>query len=317
MRTLKLKAITSLALIALWSSCTESPFLSKEEVHQTVDSLELERYPFHKVKNVVAIIDNDVYYFSRLHSLPKRLTQTPNDVKTHVKLSFDRTQIAYQDEDGHPVIIRADNGEVIETLTQFAYIDQMDWAKDRMTLYMLSDREVMTYGEPLEIIQPNSHHPWDEVKSFSINSIGDQAYFTQYYGEYQTRLRFYSINEDMDDENVSFGGDSFDYIDFYDNTGNFLVGYSDPFEDGFAKIACVQSYGFYYIYEWGEERMNTPAFNPEHEVLLYGTLENQVYQIKGVYLGTEAYQSDGYSDILTKVLEDYTSATPVYLDWVQ
>ncbi len=316
MRALILKAIICAAIITLSVGCSESPFLTKDEAQEIIDSLKASRDPFHTMNNVVAIIDNDVYYFNSLKEAPSKLTNTPDEAKTNIKLSADKSRIAYLNANGNPVIIKADDGEVLETLTQFDGIDQMDWAKDRLTLYMLIDREVVFYGELLEVIQPDSNHPWDEVSSFSMNSIGDQGYFIKYYGDFSDKLKFNSTSMGID-EFKNFDGETFDYIDFYDNKGNFLLGYNDTFEEGIARVICVQGYNFYAAYDWKDERMNTPEFNADTEVLLYGTMEDEVHRIKGVYLGTNAYVLDGGAqDILTMVLTDYTSKTPIYLDWV-
>jgi hypothetical protein len=317
MRPLKSKVIAAALIIVLWSGCKEeSPFISKKEATEIIDALNISRDPFHPIKNVVAILNNDVYYFKRLDSIPKRLTSTPTAIKTNIKLSFDKTQIAYINQAGNPVIIRADNGQVLQTLTQYSYIDQMDWAKDRLTLYMLSNRKVVFYGAPLTVIQPASTNPFDEVKSFSMNSLGDQGYFIKNYGEFFRRLKYHSTVKSIDEE-LSFNGDTYDYIDFYDNKGNFLVGYNDPFADGIATIVCVQDYKFYPAYSWSGELMSTPEFKAEQEVLLYGTMGSNIHYIKAVYLGTSAYQSTGSQDILNKVIENYPSTTQIYLDWAQ
>jgi hypothetical protein len=304
-------------LIVLSSGCKEeSPFLSKKEATKIIADLNRSRDPFHPIKNVVAVINNDVYYFKRLDSVPRRVTATPNVIKTNVKLSFDKTQIAYLNQIGSPVVIRADNGQLVRSLTQYSYIDQMDWAKDRLTLYMLYDKKVVFYGTPLTVIQPFINHPYDEVKSFSMNGIGDQGYFIKFAGNYFNNLMYQSTVKKIT-EKLTFNGGISDYIDFYDNNGNFLIGYNDPFEDGFASIACIQDYSFFPAYSWDDERMNTPEFSAEHEVLLYGTMEGSIHYVKAVYLGKSAYQNNGLQDILTKVIETYPSSTQVYLDWVR
>src|SRR4051812_21980407 len=99
------KVFIAFACAACVMACSESPFISKEEALRILDSINVARDPFHAVKNVVAIIDNDIYYFNRLDSLPRKLTNTPEQQKTHVNLSPDKTEIAYLNENGSPVII--------------------------------------------------------------------------------------------------------------------------------------------------------------------------------------------------------------------
>jgi hypothetical protein len=302
--------------VATLSCSEESPFLSEDEAKKIVAELNTERDPFHYMEDVVAIIDHDIYYFQRMDSVPKKLTNTPGQSKTHVKLSSDKTQIAYINGAGNPVIINATNGQHVRTLTEYNYIAQMDWAKDSRTLYFLIVQEIYSDGEPVApAMQPEITHPWDEISSFSMNAKGDYAYFIKRYNDFSNRLIYHSESENIDEEYPSFEGDLHDYVDFYDNKGGFLLGYSDPFEDGFSRIICVEDYDPWAAYEWDYENMNTPEFNSDLEILLYGTMEDQLYQIKAVYLGTEAYDGYGLYDVLSMVLTEYTSESPIYLDW--
>lgn len=315
MRIHKIQILVGLLAMMMLSCSEESPFLSKEEARKQISKLNTDRDPFHYVEDVVAIIDNDIYYFERLDSLPKKLTNSPTQAKTHVKLSHDKTQIAYINAAGNPVIINAANGQHVKTLTQYNYITQMDWAKDRRTLYFLIGQDVFSDGESLLIPQPEVTHPWDELSSFSMNAKGDHGYFLKRYGDFVNRLIYHSESENIDEELGNLDGDRYDYVDFYDNKGGFLLAYTDPFGEGFGRIVCIQNYDLWAAYEWDYESMNTPEFNGDLEVLLYGTMENQTYRIKAVYLGTEAYEGSGLYDVLSKVLIEYTSDTPIYLDW--
>jgi hypothetical protein len=312
------KAIMLIACASLLAACSgESPFLSKEAAKKLADNINNLRDPFHALKNVVAIINNDVYYFNLFDSVPTRLTNSPAQVKTDVKLSSDRTKIAYLNADGHPVIISSGDGKILETLTQYEYITQMGWVRNSNTLFMLIGQEVVLHGTSVSFIQPESYDPWDEVSSFSMNSKGEQAYFIHRYYDIDFKLEYHSDMKDLDETYNNFNGDLFDYVDFYDDRGNFLLGHQDNYEGGIDHVVCVQNYNFFPAYEWDEEPMQTPKFNSEHEVLLYGTLENQEYRVKAVYLGTEAYDNHGLYDRLTKILTNYPSTTPVFLDWVQ
>jgi hypothetical protein len=305
--------ITAFLAATLFSCSEESPFLSRQEATSKIKELELKRDPFHQVRNVVAIINNDIYYFEVLDSIPKRLTSTPLQAKTHVKLSADKTQIAYINSNGNPVIIGRD-GKTISTLTQYNYITQMDWTKTGKTLHFLIGQKVYFYGDPVTLKQPATTHPWDEVRSYSMNAKGDYGYFMKRYGNYFATLMHHTGKDNKDQEFSTFEGDQFDYIDFYDNNGNFLLASSEYYGNGFSKIVCVQDYKFWSVYEWDGENMNTPEFNGEIEVLLYGTMESPVYKLKAVYLGTEAYNGIGLYDVLSKTLTT-TSTSPVYLDW--
>jgi hypothetical protein len=305
---------TTFLAATLFSCSEESPFLSEQEAKSKIKEMTLERDPFHLVEDVVATINNDIYYFELLDSTPERLTFTPQQSKTHVKLSADKTQIAYINSNGNPVIIARD-GKPVTTLTQYNYIKQMDWTKTGNTLYFLIDQKVYFYGDPVTIKQPVITHPWDEVPSYSMNAKGDYGYFIKRYGSYSTTLAHHTEKENKNQEFPNFEGKLFDYIDFYDNNGNFLLGYADYYGEGFSRIACVQDYNFWSVYEWDDDNMYTPEFNGDLEILLYGTMENQVHQVKAVYLGTEAYNGSGLYDVLSKTLTNYPSNSPVYLDW--
>lgn len=307
--------VVVLVAATMFSCSEESPFLSEKEARQIIKETNMARDPFHQITNVVAVINNDIYYFKRWDSIPKRLTTTPAQVKTHIKLSSDRTQIAYLNSIGTPVIISAADGKLIKTISDFSYVSQMDWAKDKNALYFLSDKKVYSYGSPLQATQPESSHPWDDVASFSMNGKGDYGYFIKYYGNYFYTLKYVSSSKALDKTFTNFDGDMYDYIDFYDNNGNFLLGESDYYGKGFERIICFQDYNMYPAYEWDYEQMSSPEFSSDHEVLLYGTMENQVYQMKAVYLGTEAYEGHGLYDRLSKTLSEYTSTSQIYLDW--
>ncbi|CAN0342278.1 unnamed protein product, partial [Phaeothamnion confervicola] len=287
MRSSFIKTIIMIGAIGIFAACEDSPFLTKQEAETIVDQLNTSRDPFHAVENVVAIINNDIYYFNTLDGKPRQLTDTPDAVKTEVKLSFDHSQIAYLNANGNPVIIQADNGEHITTLTQYSFIQQMDWAKDQLTLYMLIDNEIEVYGTALEVIQPTLLHPFDDVESFSMNSIGDQGYFIAHYGDpFPLKLNLYSEVAEIDEEYSGVDGKFYDFIDFYDNNGNFLLGYKDSFDNSLERIICVQNYGLFPAYEWDYEKMNTPQFNAEHEILIYGTMESSNnHVIIAYYLG--------------------------------
>jgi hypothetical protein len=68
-------------------------------------------------------------------------------------------------------------------------------------------------------------------------------------------------------------------------------------------------------YEWDYETMNSSEFNSDLKILIYSTMEHQVYQLKAVYLGTEVYDGSGIYDVSSKTLIEYTSTTPIYPDW--
>ncbi len=320
----KLFVLLLFAAVALVACVGDTPFLTREEADRLIHDINLSRDPFYEIRNIVAILNNDIYYFDRLDTIPRKLTNSPASPKTLVKLSSDRTKVAYINADGNPVILSATDGKVLETLTQYNYIDQMGWVRNSATLYMLIDRSVVQHGTALPVIQPESFHPWDEVMSFSMNSKGDQGYFIDLYDDLSStdKFEYHSTSKQLDEEYSVFDGERYDYVDFYDDDGGFLLGYTEYSSGAIERIVCVENYEFFSAYEWDYELMQSPKFNSESEILLYGTVEDQgmfdgKYYIKGVYLGTEAYPGSGAYDRLTKLVTDYASDTPVYIDWAQ
>jgi hypothetical protein len=301
----------------IFSCSTESPFMSKEEAHRLVEEINIDRDPFHAIQHVAAIIDNDIYYFKRLDSIPVKLTNSSSLQKTHVKLSPDHAKIAYLNENGNPVIISTENGAVLETLTEYSYIEQMDWVKNT-TLYLLLENQVVFYGPSVSVTQPEIYHYWDDVSSFSMNSIGDQGYAVHRYNTGR-QLEYHSTSKNIDEEYSNVDGYSYDYIDFYDDNGSFMLGEKDYYsEEAMNRIICLEDYQTYASYEWdGDDLMYTPKFNGEHEVLVYGVYEANAYYVKAVYLGTDAYEGSGLYDRLMTTFTNYPSTTPIYVDWAQ
>ncbi len=319
MKISKLILLVCVALLLIFR-CTpdDTPFLSKAEAEKQIEALNNSRDPFYSIRNVVAIINNDIYYFKRLDSIPKRLTNTATAVKTNVKLSYDRSRIAYLDQSNIPVIIRADNGQQIQKLSQYGYVSSIDWAKDRLTLYMLVDGKVVFNGTPLPVTQPIG--TWDQISSFSMNSIGDQAYYFNSPFYFTYTLKFLSSGQKIDDQFTSISSKRYDYVDFYDNKGNFLIGLTESsYDKRISQIACIQNYQFYEAYYWDDDDMYTPDFNSDLEVLIFGTYSGSSNYIKCVYLGKKAYNSTSISpmDILRKTITNYPSKSTIYLDWVQ
>lgn len=309
-----------LILLSLLSAACadDSPFvLSREEALKQIEEISASRDPFYAVRNVVAVINNDIYYFDRLDVLPRRLTSSPGQAKSNVKLSSDRTKIAYINANGNPVIIRASDGVVLETLTAYKFIKQMGWVRNSETLFMLIGQRVVLHGAAVEFTQPEVTHPWDEITSFSLNSSGDEAYVIRPYGSGTSWLVYRSNEENIDEIFSSFEGDRIDYVHFYDDKGNFLVGRKNYLGTGINQIKCIQNYDFYPAFVLEYEDMQTPTFSSDQEIVFFSTAENGRYYIKGIYLGTEAYGNRGSSDVLTRTLEAYESETPIWIDWAQ
>lgn len=308
----KIVSATSILFIILVACTPEYPFVSKEEVQELMDS----RDPFRRVGNVVAVIDNDVYYFKRIDSIPRRLTNTPTKAKSKIELSYDKTKIAYLDENGSPVIINAVSGELIEAITSLTSVKQMGWTNQDKSLYVLKDNKVFIHGATTKIINPFIQHPYDNVTSFSMNNIGDQAYAVNYYGVGK-RIEFNSADGKIEETIKVFPDEvtAPSYIDFLGNKGSFIVGYRADESKPINKVSCFNDYAFWSDRGWSGPYMTTPVYDQTFEVLLYGGSGTNGYAINAVYLGTTLYHGDGPHEIMTKRIDAYASKTQIYLDW--
>lgn len=299
----------------------ESPFVSKETVEEVLAS----RNPFRHIRNIVATIENDIYYFEHIDSIPKRLTHTPVAKKSHVKLSKDKTKIVYLNSVGTPVVINAQTGALIETISNRSNVKQIGWTNDDHSIYMLVGKNVFIHGVPTTVTQPETYNQYDEVLSFSMNDRGDQAYYIKNAGLVSKKLKFDSQSQGIDTLITIFYGESFgaDYIDFHGNDGGFVVGYNAYNANDITRISCFNDYKFWPEFDWAgveswvDEIMLSPTFDQDSEVVLFGNRKGSTYSIKAVYLGTELYYGDGQQDIKMKVLDKYTSTQPIYLDWRQ
>lgn len=299
-------------------SCSESPFVSKDVIEELIAFNKNKKNPFKDVKNVVATINNDIYFFSHIDSIPKRLTNSPLEKKTNVKLSFDLTRIVYLDENKIPVIIDSDNGQVLEILSEYSNVKQLGWINNDNSIFLLIGNSVIIYGEAVEVVQPEISYPSNEVLSFSMNDIGDQAYYIKSYGIYAgQKLKFDSEVNKIDTlisvlPNEVSGAD---YINFYDDTGGFFVGYNDYTSNEIEHVSIFNDYFFWPFVDWYDDFIISPVFNSGHEVLIYGYSNGNYNSIKAVYLGTENYDKNSVEEIKTINIDEYLSEYPIYVDW--
>ena len=317
MRFFKLSILSIALLLGLLSCSSESPFVSKE----VIDELLASRNPFRSVGNIVAIIDNDIYYFAHVDSLPIRITQSPNVIKTDIKLSDAGDKFVYLDKNKTPVIMDI-TGNVLETLSEYSSVKQLGWTNNDKSLYFLVGNKVQVHGEQLEILQPGMGHYYDYVVSYSRNNAGDEAYVIYQYlgfaGRSGNRLQFYSEKNSIDTLFTRLNDESYEigYIDFCGDNGDFIVGHTD-FNGRIFQIHGHLNYQFYSHIQWSDEFIVSPVFNSEVEILIAGqNSASSVLQV--LYFGDETYDRKGYLD--TKVLDvenRENTSNRIYVDWVQ
>lgn len=151
MRHIFLTTLIGAALLTIFAQCQSDPFLPKEEIDALISS------QFPRVSNVAFIDNNEVYVTNHLRdSLPVKIN-APEGFKKSIRISHDGNKLAYLDENGSPVIIDR-QGNLLDKLSQYSRVVNMDWTTDDETLYIFVDDEMKYYGktpEAAEIIYPS------------------------------------------------------------------------------------------------------------------------------------------------------------------
>lgn len=310
-----IKTAILLIFIAKLCSCSSSsPFITKE----LAEELDARRNPFRYVGDFFATIENDVYYFQHIDSIPTRITNSPEETKRDLEVSDDRQKIAYLNETGTPVIIDLEGNEQ-ERLDEFSNVSQFGWTNGDRSLYMLIGNQVFIHGDAFEFKQPEMYTYYDEVLSFSMDNYGNQAYIQYEYrgaiGPNRHALHYFNAGEKTDTVIIVLHNevDEFHYVDFYRGDGNFVIGYNDR-NNILSKVFVHTNHNFYTDYDWEEEEgMTSPIFDIENEMLHIGTAAPNA-TIKSAYLGTELYFEDDYG-IHTRTLDNYSSDVSIYLDF--
>lgn len=171
--------LSCLSMILLSGSCQKDPYVSKDIIQHMRDSASGTKL----VENICFIYNNDVYFLNNFNNTPQKITSTPTNTKTEVRISHNLQKIAYINSAGNPEIIDR-NGNILNTLTQYSYIKQMDWSSNDSTLYMLIGNQFQYYG-------PIIHHPLlnfgsipigpeTKILSATLSKDNDLAYVVEY-----------------------------------------------------------------------------------------------------------------------------------------
>lgn len=165
---------------------------SKYEAKYGVADFDEERKSLEQ--EIVYVDQYDIYLTDRTFFSEKRVTSTPNILKKKVVISYNHEKIAYLDTYNTPVIIN-NEGEVLETLSNYTGADYINWSADDQTLYILKDNQLFFHGEPMEVsvsnFAVNSPDTLDyKVEMAVVSKNGDVATFATYTKKYeQTRTR--------------------------------------------------------------------------------------------------------------------------------
>ncbi|HBS88240.1 MAG: hypothetical protein A2W91_04460 [Bacteroidetes bacterium GWF2_38_335] len=300
-----MKAITIIfALFILFSSCkkSESPFLSQAEVDNYLQNLN------EGLDYIAYISENDIYYFTDIDNAPIRLTNTPLIEKTNVQISKNGNKIAYLKEDNYPVIIDF-SGNVIDELTEFTNITQMDWSEDGSSLYMLIENELFYYGPELNVRDLTFYNvpyfPYNTILSASISKDLDLAYVMRYYDvadyDYHEKLIIKPYGTDVTLEFFSTHS-RMAYVDFSSNYRDFVLAfnnYSDSKE--YIRLEFYSDYTGISDTEKDYGEWSTPSYRSDLNYVLSGysdynyilkATDLSEYGSKDISLGSYCFSED-------------------------
>ncbi len=270
-------------LLLFLSHCkNEYPFVSEDEINEMNPAVE----------DVCFIFNKDVYILESSEDLSaKRITFTPTVYKSDVKISHNGKKIAYLLISNSPVIIDRD-GNTIEELNQYTYVDQLDWSADDETLFMLINNDLEFYGPAMDI--PDITIPDfiplvlganTSVISADISVYNDLAYVVKYYdypGGY-TSIMVIKENDGSNSERIVYGHgfDRISYVNFSGHAQDLAVGFSYDYgnEYGIVELYNNLKSSPYATYE----------FNDDHCSPNYRSDVN--YYVAGNY---DSYPNDHY-----------------------
>ncbi len=197
--------------------CSESPEMD-----------ELEGGQFPSSSNIIFTDEDDrLFYVDDLRQGQPTEIVTTDTGKEELRITEDGERIAFLNSSGNPVIINR-AGEVLETVLDYDFVDQIDWSFDSQTLYMLHDGEVVFHGPELgirELIVPAELAALNPVLlSVAISPSLDAAYCFRFNGNELITM----INrQDGSDEFITPSATWQDYGYLrYSKNGDLVIAYS-------------------------------------------------------------------------------------------
>jgi hypothetical protein len=211
--------------IGLLACNKENPFVSKDIIDKLVEDKKIKLY------NIAFIYNNDIYLLPRQDSAARRITSTPDQIKTNIRISHDHQKFAYINTNGNPVIINKD-GSIQSVLTQYSNIQSMDWSPNDSTLYMLIYDSLKFFGPSIQL--PEFTYPGAlgsieiSILSVSVSMHYDLAYIFQYYNfleGYKQKL-IIKKHDGSVTEKTNMDSQIMGYVNFSGNNTDLVVGYS-------------------------------------------------------------------------------------------
>lgn len=140
---------------------------------------------YNYIDNVGIIQKSDIYFYEHLTHGSARVTNSPDSVKTNLRMSYDYQKFAYKNENGIVKIVDR-FGNLIEKLSDYTNVKSYGWSADSQTLWMLNNNEIVFYGPEMDIPDltfpdlSNGEYPMIDVDMLAISSTGDLAYVATY-----------------------------------------------------------------------------------------------------------------------------------------
>lgn len=144
-------------------------------------AVDIEDHLYYHIENIGIIKKNDIYYYEYLDRGSIQITNTPDSIKTDLRMSYDHQKFAYKNEDGIIEIVDR-SGNSIEKLIDYTNVKSFDWSADSQTLWMLNNNTIEFYGPEMDIPEltfpdvSNGNYPMINIDMLSISSTGDLAY---------------------------------------------------------------------------------------------------------------------------------------------
>ena len=325
------RILTLLCMILLFTSCKKSKRNLEEDI-----KLDFSQKLNPSAQNIAVISKNDVYYFSDLKYSPARVTNTPNEVKTNIKVSYDGSKVAFLNATGYVEIWKT-SGELVEELTNYYNPTCFNWSANGETLYLLVGNTINFYGPSLKIPDltndgvklSNIFNGYVEVSAVAISPRLDILYSytirtsSGYYGyTYEANTVF---KEAGSTEEVILSTNSSSYSDvtsasdlnFANATNDMLISISNPSYDSNYSNSLVSELNVYYYKSKSLRTRITNSYN----------MVNPVFRSDlSLYVsGTRGYSSDNFvltlnraynSQTPAKTLSDYSGTDETfYCDW--
>lgn len=168
-----MKYIKLMIVAAALSACSgENPFLGDDIAMEL-----LNRNQVKEVEFVTFIYNNDIYYLRNFEETPKRITSSPSQKKTKIRISHDHSRIAYLNDNGSPVIIDT-LGNTQSVLSNFSGVKQFDWTGDDDGIYMLIDNDILFSHSNIAIPEMEKDFQ-EEILSAVLTKNNDIIYIVQ------------------------------------------------------------------------------------------------------------------------------------------